>query len=545
MNLLRTGKFYFSLLFVVFVLAVFFRFWQLGTIPSSMSDDETRLVYSAYSLWQTGKDLNGKTLPFAFVIGGYAFNPVPIYLTAPFVGILGLSMLAARAPFALAGTLVVVFVWAIAWIITKNRWIALFSAAVLTVNAWALQLSRFAYEGGIALLLYTAGTLLFLLVTKRKKWFLIASMCCFILGFYSYSGFKMTFLPILCILTWYKWRELTRFHFLTIAAGVVLAFGSLFLIGKAQGALNYGGSLTFVSDWTAVAKEVELERRASSAPEGLKRLYHNKATYIWKGFIERYQYALSPQFLFTGQEASGIFALWGRGEFYYQEAALFVLGILYLFLKRRREVFLMLFLSAAAPLPSGLGPEPTTYAIRSSFLLPWMAVGTGAGFISVGYFLRNRFVRICAFLLIGILYLYSIGGYVTQYYFEWMRYGARYYSRADHDLADFLRKEERKGKKIVVASVQPMTFLQYAFYTKLPPARVQHTYLKSTIVSGTVTFSDKCPDFHTSTPESVAGHGAILVLPPQCFDSQRESLPDERVTTLSSFGSGEWYIFQT
>src|SRR3989338_11468794 len=89
--------------FLILALSLFLRLNQLGTIPSSLSDDEGRLVYNAYSVWQTGKDVNGIFLPPVFLNSGYAFNPIPIYVTSPFVGLLGLTPFASRLPFAIAG----------------------------------------------------------------------------------------------------------------------------------------------------------------------------------------------------------------------------------------------------------------------------------------------------------------------------------------------------------------------------------------------------------------------------------------------------------
>ena len=60
------------ILFIILLIAGALRFWQLGQVPVSMSDDETRLVYNSYSIWKTGKDVNGLTLPLAFMMGGYA-----------------------------------------------------------------------------------------------------------------------------------------------------------------------------------------------------------------------------------------------------------------------------------------------------------------------------------------------------------------------------------------------------------------------------------------------------------------------------------------
>ena len=85
----------------------------------SMTDDEIRLVYSSYNIWGTARDVSGHFLPLTFLLDKYAFNPVAIYLTSPFVGILGLSMFSARLSFAVAGIFTVFLVYLVAYKLFK------------------------------------------------------------------------------------------------------------------------------------------------------------------------------------------------------------------------------------------------------------------------------------------------------------------------------------------------------------------------------------------------------------------------------------------
>ncbi|MBI3576887.1 glycosyltransferase family 39 protein [Candidatus Gottesmanbacteria bacterium] len=539
-------KKFFLLCIAVVILASVLRLWRLGEVPVSMSDDETRLVESAYSIWKTGKDLNGRFLPLAFPISGYAFNPVAIYLTAPFVGLGGLTMFVARLPFALAGILTVILVYLLSEQLFKNKPIALLAATVLAVSPWHLQLSRFAYEGGMALFFYTLGTYLFLRIKKKQLGFLFAALASFILGFYSYSGFKLTLVPILLVLAWYKKDQLVKRQLVLIAGAIILAFGSLYLLGKTQGALTYGGSLVFFQDTNQIETAVELERRASAAPELFKRLYHNKLTYIWSVFAHHYLYAFSPQYLLTDQEASGIFSMWGRGQLYYAEGIFLLFGILALWIKKRRESAFVLFLLAAAALPAGLGPEPITYTIRASFMLPWLVLSIGAGVVSLGTLTKKATMRWGLFLCVGALYAYFVGGYLTQYYFDWSRDGAKYYSKADADLAALIVQRRDTKREIVVAGVAPMTFLHYAFRAKLAAATIQRIYAEKTIVVGNVTFKDTCIDLAKTTPTDEAPPQSLSIVSAACFDDKKLKIPLKATEIIRSQEQiAEWYVFAT
>ena len=533
------------LLICVILVASVFRLWRLGEVPVSMSDDEVRLVESAYSIWQTGKDLNGKFLPLAFPIGGYAFNPVPIYLAAPFVGIGGLTMFVSRLPFALAGIMTVFLVFFIGELLLKNKSIALISAAVLAVSPWHLQLSRMAYEGGIALFFYTLGTYLFLRLKKNDLGILFLSLSSFVLGFYSYSGFKLTLIPVLLILLLYKKNQLVARQAVITVLAIGFAFSSLYVLGKTQRAFEYGGHVVFFQDKQAIEMDVELERRASAAPEKLKRLYHNKLTYIWNVFAHHYLYVFSPQYLLTDQEASGIYSLWGRGQLYYHEAILFFFGLLALAITKRRELSLILLLMTAGALPAGLGPEPITYAIRASFMLPWLVILISAGAIKLGSLSRKPVIRWVVCAGIGLFFVYFVGGYLTQYYFDWSRVGAKYYSKSDDEVAQMVI-QHRDKKQIVVAGVQSMTFLHYAFRARLAASTIQGIYSEKKIIVGNLTFTDACIDLAKPTPAEQVPPKSLYIFSARCFDGQKPKIPLKPTEIIvSQEKTPEWYIFET
>ena len=536
-----------SLAVIVFGLAAILRLWQLGKIPVSMSDDETRLTYSAYSIWETGRDINNRMLPLTFPISGYAFNPVPIYLTSPFVGILGLSMFSARLPFALAGILSVVLLYLIAELLFKEKFIALFSAAVLTFSAWHLQLSRFAYEGGIALFFYLLAIYFFLRVKRNKYPALTVALISLVLAFYSYSGYKLTFVPLVLVLVWYKLRDINLKQLLVIFSAVVFAFALFFYLGKTQGALTYGGNLFFFQDKAAMETAVELERRASRAPEKLKEIYHNKLTYVWNIFIHRYEYAFSPQYLFSDQEESGIFSLWGRGQMYYVDALLIFLGAVYLILKKRKEFYLIISFLLIAPLPSGLGPEPVNYTIRSGFMLPGLVILAGAGLYSLGFFIANRKILLAAGVVMTVIYLYFIGGYLTQYYFDWGRYSAVYYAKTDQDLAYFLLQEKNNREKIIVTGFQPMTLLHFVFYDKLPPQSLQNNPEARELSFGNISFVRKCPDLILTDPRLIIPKNSLYLVPAGCIGKNIPNEAPHRYDRIlkSPDGISEWYIYST
>lgn len=530
-------------LLVLFFTALFLRVWQLGNIPVSLSDDEVRLVYNAYSIWKTGKDVNGSFLPLAFLNNGFAFNPVPIYLVSPIVGIFGLSIFTARIFFAATGALTVLFLFGTVRKLLKNSTIALLSSLALVFSPWHIHIARIAYEGEVSLFFFTIGIYFFLLISKQRFKFLILSLLMFILGFYSYSGYKLIFLPVLITLIVYKIKELNMKQLIFISVSIIATFAFFGYLSKYQGAGSYGAGQFFFQDNQATALAVELERRASPAPEILKKLYHNKLTYWGKIFLERYQYALSAQYLFINQEGSGIFSMWFRGQYYYHEALLICLGLLYLFLRHRREFLLLVSLMLIAPLPSGLGPNPVNYSIRSSLLLPVFAIAIGSGIYGISYFVKQNRLKFLLFTILVLLYTYFIGGYLTQYYYEWMRYGAQYYSKATRDAVDTIEKEKNNNNRIVVDGFETTQLLHFAFYTGRSPTDVQQQIKQNPRTLGKLFFHSDC------TPAGLREQKTTYIIPLYCiqkkdtqFYSTGPTNADYIVKSLD--GNDEWFVFK-
>lgn len=469
----------------IFLAALVVRTYRLDNIPVGMTDDEVRIVESAYSLWHTGRDLKGVAVPFSFVLNDFSFTPVSIYMTAPFVGLLGLSPLTARLPFALAGFGVVVLTYLTAKRLFKNSTIGLIAAFVLTWNVWAIQLSRMAYEAIFALLFYLWGTYIFIGYSEKSPVrSIVWSMCLFFLAFNSYNAMKILIIPILFVLVWYRWKFFSRNRrFLAVIAGLLIATISTFLyFSVIQGASAHGGSITIFQDFAEAAQAVELERRASSAPEFLKVLYHNKATYYFDQVARHYLYAFSQEFLFLNQEASGIYSLWSRGNLYLIELPFLLIGIFAL-LRRHKKIFLLLaVMLLIAPLPSGVGPTPLTYATRSSFMLPWLMLFIAAGLYYFIETISDKYMKYTVIIFIVLLYALAIGGYLRQYYFEWPRYGAKSYAWDIKEVVRFIQSYRSSADNFLVGNTGDTFFLQYAFYMRTDPRQLQRAYKGQSIL---------------------------------------------------------------
>ena len=482
-------------LILIVLLASILRLWQLGNVPMSMTDDEIRLVYSGYSIAHSGKDAFGNIFPLVFHMDGAStYGQVPIYLTSLFFLILPLNPFTARLPFALSGILSVVLIYFVIRKILDNDRIALASSFALSVSVWSLQMTRFAIEIDIAVVLYLAGILAFLHSKKNLK-FLLLSMVLFFLAFNAYAATKIIFIPFLGVLTWYKYKDLARKDIIIIASTIVLSFSLFTYLSITQGASNYssaGGVPFFFLEKQQTSLNVELERRASNEPDFIKSMYYNKFTYWGRVFSSNYLTAFSPQYLFLNQEASGIYSIWGRGEMYIFELIFVVTGAFYLFLKKRREFYLLLLLLLIAPLPSALGVGGATWTARSGFMVFGLYAFVGAGIYSLLTLFKTKKYKSMIASAIIVLYVYGVGGYLFQYYYDWFQTNAKYFSKSTKDLVFKIDYYKSQGKTVIASGATVNTFMYYAFYNKIDPKSVQANINNSPIKFDNFTFYLEC-----------------------------------------------------
>ena len=185
-----------AFLLVIF-LASFLRLYNLGNVPYGTTDDETSYIYNSYSVWNTGKDINGNLLPLSFNAHS-SQSPVEVYLTAPFVGILGLSLFSGRLLPALFGIGSVIVLFLLADYLFKNKWIGILSALLLSISPWALQVNRGFWDIDFSSFFFLLGIYIFVVNIKSRKF--LWSLIPFVLGFYSYHATKVFFIFLIPVL---------------------------------------------------------------------------------------------------------------------------------------------------------------------------------------------------------------------------------------------------------------------------------------------------------------------------------------------------------
>ena len=160
----RESRQRFNLILAVIVLtAAVLRLVELGQYPQRFNQDEMAQGYDAWSIWRTGRDQHGNPFPLQFRNFNDYIPPVANYITAPFVGLLGMDETTTRLPVALfsIATIALVGLLGRLWF---GEIAGLAAALLLTFEPWHVNYSRIAFPAGfvpfftvVALYTYTHG----------------------------------------------------------------------------------------------------------------------------------------------------------------------------------------------------------------------------------------------------------------------------------------------------------------------------------------------------------------------------------------------------
>jgi len=188
------GKALITLLFlVVLVAGAWIRMSDLETNPPGFWQDEASTGLDAYLIWETGADRAGKFLP----IISKSFGDYPLagyrYLTAPIVGLAGLSIKNERLTAALFGFLMVLFA-ALAVRRTSNSKLAFFTLLSAAVCPTWIHFSRYGSEAILLPFFLVTGFALFELGKTQARYLWLGSIS-LAASAYTYHAVKLV-LPL-------------------------------------------------------------------------------------------------------------------------------------------------------------------------------------------------------------------------------------------------------------------------------------------------------------------------------------------------------------
>ena len=196
---------------VIIAITFFSRFYKLVQFPPGLTIDEVSIGYNAFSILKTGKDEWGKFLPISFKSVGDYKAPTLIYLTVPFVKLLGLNEISTRLPVALFSAFNIYLLWLFVrrYIFNKKYFFLSYLATfIFSLSPWLTVYSRSGFEAIIALTFLLIN--LIFAFEYRKTGRLIYFVFMFIFAYLSAITYHSTkivvpLLNIIFVLTDYKY----------------------------------------------------------------------------------------------------------------------------------------------------------------------------------------------------------------------------------------------------------------------------------------------------------------------------------------------------
>jgi len=442
------------ILYLIILFSGIIRFVFLDRIPSGINDDELHFVLNAKSIFYGFSNIEGNTNPFQL-------GEMSSLIFAPIIGILPTNLFTARLPYVLIGCLSIVLIYLITFKITKNFNLAIISALIAAINPWNIYVNRTSFDAPIAIFFYL---LTFYLLTFKKPKYIYISIITAFLAFNSYIGTKVLLLPFIILSSCFLWKfnKKNGQHYLIIVL-VSLLITVNFIITLPNQSVGKRVSELVTPNSSQIKDQVNLERQQSLQSKSLNYLFTNKYTVYAKNFTQKYFYNFSTDILFLEGDHTATGSLWKMGYFYYIDALLIIMGIIYLYIKHRNFLFLIGLFILLSPIPEAIRSDSIpAYVFHSSFQYPFLFILIAAGTLLFWQFFSNKFFR----LSLVLIYLLSFINFIDIYFFKSPIYQPESFSFSKRVISNYLRLENNKNKEIYVLTREPeVLFRSYLFFT--------------------------------------------------------------------------------
>lgn len=464
------GKFF--LIFLIFFIALFLRFYKLGEVPASVNADEAAIGYNAYSILKIGRDEYGEKLPLSFRSFDDYKAPLYIYLTSISIALFGLNNFSVRIISALAGSLTVLLTYVMVQkmlLLKDSKIIPLLSALFLAISPWHLQFSRSAYEANVSVFFIVLGVVLFY-KGLRTRLPLVFSGISFVLSMWTYHTSRF-FVPLLvCGLVILYRKEIVQRKTDTIIAfivSIVILLPLIFVLLSPTGLVRARG-ISSLENPDILKQSV---RWISDDRGGLyANIFHNRRFEYTREIVKGYLMHFDPAFLFLDRAQSKYRAP-GVGLLYLWELPLMIIGLYDIARRGKRWsalLFLWVFLAPIAAAPTLWLPHP----VRTIVFLPVLQIITAFGVSCVIRWLHQR--RSSALFggigFIGLVICTSFIYYIHQYYVHMHIDNASDWQFGRQQVVEEVRKRESAYDRVVVSPSLDQPQIFFLYYLAYDPA---------------------------------------------------------------------------
>ena len=469
---------YLIILFLLFAVAFFLRFYELENIPAGFLNDEANAGYDAYSILLTGRDQWNNILPLNNFIGFGDFpRPIHRYLLLIPVYLFGLNEFSIRFISAFSGVLSVV---ALFFLVKKlvNKTAAFFSAFLFAVMPWAIGLSRIGHESNIAIFFLIVALILGLVQKSSKSLY----YCVIFLAFamYTYSAYILYAPIVLTLVLYFNYKKEIGYKTLLKPLILFLIIISPIVFQKNSASVRFSqvGLATNIEN-IGLINNLNDERGQCLIIFNpmVCKVTDNKAILYTSVFIKNYLSHFSPNFLYISGTSTQFSILPKRGLDYIFNFLPLIFGFVFLLKnnkqKKLNRIFISLFL--LAPLPDSLTSDGNY--VRASIMQPFIAVVTGLGYYYLINYLinKNKTLKYIILLSIFVPISFSLISFFVVYITYFKNNYAIYSQFGYKNLVTNIKNSENFFDKIYLSSHlnDAKQYIYYLFYTKYDPVRYQ------------------------------------------------------------------------
>ena len=481
-------------LIVILLLAAVLRLFALDKYPVGLNADEAALGYNAYSLLLTGKDEHGISWPLVFRSFDDYKPPLYVYLTIPFVKLLGLNIWSVRLPSALLGIATVYFVYLLVSSLRlfsdqkKDRFLALASAFFLAVSPWHLHFSRGAWEVNVSTFLLVMGSYFFVKGLAKPRHFLVFALS-FALSLYTYHSARIVApLLMIALVLIYRRSLFAKKNLKGVLAaailGLVLSAPIAFQLLSKEGQSRFSGVSIFAD--TGPLSYVLEQRRTDPHPDALlTKIKYNRYTAYAGYYLKNYVSHYSPQFLFVSGDVIDRSRVPGFGQTYSILSVFIILGSVFLIFKFRKNTGAGLILAwfLIAPAAAALTFQ-SPHALRSQNEVIPLSIITALGLVVLFSFLsrfKSKLLSWLIFVPFVAALIFQIKNYLTAYYFTYPRELPMAWQYGFSDIAAYTKANYAKYDKIIITDRWDQPYILIAFFQQYPPAQLQQELVMSPI----------------------------------------------------------------
>lgn len=449
----------------ILVFSAFLLFYKLDQYPHGIHIDEVRVGNTAWSIFKTGKDFYGNTLPLYFNSFG-DYRPMGLmYLTVPFMWLGGLSIWTTRLPGAIAAlSSIVVFYILIRYLFPRG--ITAYAATVVfALSPWLIILGRSTSESMPAMALVIFGLWCWIKSQRSKdRRFLFLGTAGFVSSFFFYHSPRV-FVPLILL-------YFVRTFRLTITYWVFITLISVTLIFVVPGGAGRLNQTSLLSD-PEIVKHVTSFQEAEGPGRVLQaRILHNKVVVVTQEFFTNYFRYFSYDFLFDVGGKPLRYAVADVGVLPIPALPFLIIGLLIVIRSKLWGWFLLWWLFTA-PIVAAVTFDFQPNVQRSIFLLPVFAILVGIGVEEVWKLVRIKYRGFFVGVMIAFIIAWS--------YFAIHQYVVHMTGLEKNErdvnltiLASFIH-QQAEYDRIVMASLPIPSYEHVLFETGFDPWLVQES----------------------------------------------------------------------